>query len=98
VARARRRASATRNLVDGVDADRLHGRCLFLQERRTEAVACLLEAAERAAGIPHPAAQARVHRDLAGVLAAEGDQTGAQHHLAAAGEILDRLGADRLRP
>jgi tetratricopeptide (TPR) repeat protein len=95
VAQAQRRASATRNAVDGIDADRLDGRCLLLQGRPAEALACLQAAAARAADIPHPGAQARVHRDLARVFEADGDQAGARQQLAAADGILGRLGAAR---
>jgi transcriptional regulator with XRE-family HTH domain/tetratricopeptide (TPR) repeat protein len=95
VDRARRRASATRNAIDGVDADRLRGRCLLLQEHRADAVAWLHETLARAVALPHPGAEARVHRELARAFEADGDRATARQHLAAAVEIFGRLGAAR---
>lgn len=93
VDQARRRAAATRNAVDGVDADRLRGRCLLLQGRTAEALTCLHETVARAEAISHPAAEARAHRELTRVFEAEGDRANARQHLAVAAEIYRRLGA-----
>lgn len=64
VARASRRAIATKNELDGIDAQRLRGRCLLLREDRSSAQACLEEALARAVAVPYPAAEARVRAEL----------------------------------
>jgi tetratricopeptide (TPR) repeat protein/transcriptional regulator with XRE-family HTH domain len=90
--RALRRASATRNEIDGIDAIRIKARYLLLQARPDAARSCLDEALARARGVPYPAAQARVLHDLARLQAAE-DRDAALQCVAAAHEIFDRLGA-----
>lgn len=95
VDQARRRAAATRNHVDGVDADRLKGRCLLLQGQPGEAEALLKEAQVRAVALPHPGAEARVLLELARVSLAEGDGAAARQQAGAAVEIFARLGATR---
>ncbi len=64
VAQALRRAAATGNEVDGIDARRLEGRCLLLRGRHREARLCLEEALARAATVPYPGAEARIRREL----------------------------------
>ena len=90
--RALRRASATRNEIDVIDALRVKAGCLLLQERHEAARSCLTEALARARGVPYPAAEARVLHDLARLQAAE-DRDAARQSAAAAHEIFDRLGA-----
>ncbi|WP_418061132.1 ATP-binding protein [Pimelobacter simplex] len=65
VARAQRRAAATRNVIDGLDADRVQARCLAVRGHREAAARILEETASRARAVPCPAAEARVHDDLA---------------------------------
>ncbi len=65
VARARRRAEATRNVIDGLDARRLEGRCLLARGRREEAAALLEEVAAHATAVPCPDVVDRVRDDLA---------------------------------
>ncbi|MBO9523471.1 MAG: AAA family ATPase [Nocardioidaceae bacterium] len=74
VARALRRAAATRNVLDGIDARRLEGRCLRLRGHHEQARQCLEEALARAVAIPYPAAEARVREELA-ALAGTQDST-----------------------
>lgn len=64
VGRALRRATATRNLVDGVDARRLQGRCDRLRGRPAEARAWLEEALALAVAVRYPAAEQRVRVEL----------------------------------
>jgi hypothetical protein len=90
--RALRRASATRNEIDGIDAVRIKARCLLLQQRHGAARSCLDEALARARGVPYPAAEARVLHDLARLQAAQ-DRDAARQCAAAAGQIFGRLGA-----
>jgi tetratricopeptide (TPR) repeat protein/transcriptional regulator with XRE-family HTH domain len=91
--RALARAAATRNETDGLDASRLRARSLALQGRQGEARSRLEETLARASGLPHPAAEARLHRELAQLSLAEGDREHAQQQLAAAVDIFTRLGA-----
>jgi transcriptional regulator with XRE-family HTH domain/tetratricopeptide (TPR) repeat protein len=64
VARALRRAEATGNRVDGIDARRLQGRCHRLGGRDDEARRCLEEALALAIAVEYPAAVARVRAEL----------------------------------
>ena len=65
VEHALRRAEVTRNEIDGIDAQRLQGRCLELRGRTDEARHCLESARQRATAVPYPAAEARALDDLA---------------------------------
>lgn len=64
VDRALRRAAATRNQIDGVDAQRVKARCYLLRGRRSEARECLDEALSRASALPYPSARARIQLAL----------------------------------
>ncbi len=64
VDRALRRAAVTRNLIDGVDARRLRGRCDRLRGRADEARAVLEEALAVAIAVHYPAAEERVRAEL----------------------------------
>ncbi|HEX4087629.1 MAG TPA: AAA family ATPase [Trebonia sp.] len=92
--RALRRARATRNRIDDIDAVRIKARCLLHRELRAAARSCLDEALVRARQVAYPAAEARVLHDLAMMRAAE-DQDEARQCAAAAYEIFRRLGAAR---
>lgn len=91
--RAVRRAAATGNAVDGIDADRLRCRWLVLSGRAEEALATLHAVLARSETVPHPAARARTHGDLAAAHRALGDRSRAEQHLASALEISRGLGA-----
>ncbi len=65
VEHALRRAEVTRNEIDGIDAQRLQGRCLETRGRSDEARHCLESARQRATAVPYPAAEARAREDLA---------------------------------
>jgi len=93
VDQALRRAAATKNGIDGVDAQRLKGCCLLLRGRYDAARSCLEEALVRAVAVPYPAAEARIRADLAALCRAAGQRVRAREHLAAAYEIFHRLGA-----
>jgi transcriptional regulator with XRE-family HTH domain/tetratricopeptide (TPR) repeat protein len=64
VERALRRAAATRNVVDGIDALRLQGRVHALRGKSRQARGSLDEALERAVAIHYPAAEQRVRSAL----------------------------------
>ncbi len=85
------RAKATSNEVEGLDALRLQAAGLAQRGRTVEARSLAEEALSRARTLPYPAAEARLHRQLARLAAADGQQ--AQEHLDAARELFTRLGA-----
>ncbi|MFI5429363.1 hypothetical protein [Aeromicrobium sp. UC242_57] len=64
VDRALRRAAATRNQIDGIDAQRVKARCHLLRGRRSEARECLDEALSRASALPYPSGRARIQLAL----------------------------------
>lgn len=92
--RAVGRAHATRNEVDGIDAHRLRAAGLAHQGRTVEARSLVDEGLKRARALPHPAAEARLHRQIAEVAATDADYRLAHEHFASAEDIFRRLGAD----
>ncbi|RNL62921.1 helix-turn-helix domain-containing protein [Nocardioides marmoriginsengisoli] len=73
VARALRRAAATRNELDGIDAQRVQGRCALARGRHGEARAAWEAAHARASAVPYPGAVARVQDELTGLDRDESD-------------------------
>jgi tetratricopeptide (TPR) repeat protein/transcriptional regulator with XRE-family HTH domain len=91
---ALRRARATHNEIDGIDAARIKGRSLLLQGRHADARSRLEAALSRAEAVPYPWAGARVQLVLARLSEAQGgDRRAARERLSAASETFARLGA-----
>jgi tetratricopeptide (TPR) repeat protein/transcriptional regulator with XRE-family HTH domain len=88
-----RRADATLNGVDRIDALRIKGLTELYRGQPTAALSAMQTALTRAQTLPHPAAEARLWRDLAQVWTAAGDQDAARSGLIRALAIFEGLGA-----